>query len=72
MESTWPRTAESDFAVLDAGMTELLRPALYGAFHFIEPVSRSEEAAILLPGARIQHQPVQLFDRPAALGEMDR
>ena len=27
------------FAVLDAGMAELLRPALYGAFHRIEPVS---------------------------------
>ena len=34
-----PRTASSDFAILDAGMTELLRPALYGAFHRIEPVS---------------------------------
>ena len=28
------------FVVLDAGMTELLRPALYGAFHRIEPVTR--------------------------------
>jgi diaminopimelate decarboxylase len=26
------------FAVLDAGMTELMRPALYGSFHRIEPV----------------------------------
>jgi diaminopimelate decarboxylase len=33
-----PRNATSEFAVLDAGMTELLRPALYGAFHRIEPV----------------------------------
>jgi diaminopimelate decarboxylase len=33
-----PRDAESTFAVLDAGMTELLRPALYNAFHRIEPV----------------------------------
>ena len=33
-----PRTDESEFAVLDAGMTELLRPALYGAYHAIEPV----------------------------------
>lgn len=32
------RTADSQFAVLDAGMTELMRPALYGAFHAIEPV----------------------------------
>jgi diaminopimelate decarboxylase len=28
------------FVVLDAGMTELMRPALYGAFHRIEPVHR--------------------------------
>src|SRR5262249_25470236 len=30
------------FAVVDASMTELIRPALYGAFHRIEPV-RSRE-----------------------------
>ena len=35
-----PRSASSDFVVVDAGMTELLRPALYGAFHRIEPVRR--------------------------------
>ncbi len=34
-----PRTAESDFVIIDAGMTELIRPAMYGAFHRIEPVS---------------------------------
>ena len=33
-----PRDEGSDFAVIDAGMTELLRPALYGAYHRIEPV----------------------------------
>ncbi|HEY2907239.1 MAG TPA: diaminopimelate decarboxylase [Vicinamibacterales bacterium] len=33
-----PRNGVSDFAVLDAGMTELMRPALYGAYHRIEPV----------------------------------
>ena len=33
-----PRDAVSDFAVIDAGMTELMRPALYSAFHRIEPV----------------------------------
>jgi diaminopimelate decarboxylase len=27
------------FVVLDSGMTELLRPALYGAFHRVEPVT---------------------------------
>jgi diaminopimelate decarboxylase len=30
------------FVVLDAGMTELLRPALYSAFHRIEPVRRRD------------------------------
>jgi diaminopimelate decarboxylase len=33
-----PRGDAGWFAVIDAGMTELLRPALYGAFHRIEPV----------------------------------
>ena len=33
-----PRATASEFAVLDAGMTELMRPALYDAFHRIEPV----------------------------------
>jgi diaminopimelate decarboxylase len=30
------------FVVLDAGMTDLLRPALYGAFHRIVPLRREE------------------------------
>jgi diaminopimelate decarboxylase len=30
------------FVVLDAGMTELMRPALYGAFHRIEPIRARE------------------------------
>jgi len=34
-----PRGDEGEFAIIDAGMTELLRPALYGAYHRIEPVS---------------------------------
>jgi diaminopimelate decarboxylase len=34
-----PRTADSEFAVIDAGMTELMRPALYNAFHRIEPIA---------------------------------
>ena len=34
-----PRDASSDFVVIDAGMTELMRPALYGAFHRIEPLA---------------------------------
>ena len=39
-----PRDAFGDFAVIDAGMTELMRPALYGAFHRIEPVERRAAA----------------------------
>jgi diaminopimelate decarboxylase len=41
------------FVVLDAGMTELMRPALYGAFHRIEPVrpraGASEPADVVGP-----------------------
>jgi diaminopimelate decarboxylase len=39
-----PRDASSEFAVIDAGMTELLRPALYNAFHRIEPVTLNDSA----------------------------
>ncbi len=39
-----PRTATSEFAVIDAGMTELMRPALYSAYHRIEPVFQSAAA----------------------------
>ncbi len=34
-----PGPAGREFAVLDASMTELIRPALYGAFHRIEAVA---------------------------------
>src|SRR5439155_3727071 len=33
-----PRTASSDFASIDAGMTELISPALYGGCLQIEPL----------------------------------
>jgi diaminopimelate decarboxylase len=38
------RDPSSDFVVIDAGMSELLRPALYGAFHRIEPVAPRDAA----------------------------
>jgi diaminopimelate decarboxylase len=44
-----PRGGAGAFAVIDAGMTELLRPALYGAFHRIEPVRQR-------PGAAVQYE----------------
>ena len=34
------------FAVMDAGMTELIRPMLYNAFHRIEPVVRTDAPLI--------------------------
>jgi len=37
-----PRNAISEFAIIDAGMTELMRPALYSAFHRIERVLASD------------------------------
>jgi diaminopimelate decarboxylase len=44
-----PRNADSEFAVLDAGMAELMRPALYNAYHAVEPVS-------LRPGGEKQYE----------------
>jgi diaminopimelate decarboxylase len=38
-----PQSEDSDFAVIDAGMTELMRPALYGAFHRIQRVQSSKK-----------------------------
>lgn len=35
------------FVILDAGMTELIRPMLYGAFHRIEPVRATSAPEIL-------------------------
>jgi diaminopimelate decarboxylase len=43
------RTAERTFAILDAGMNVLLRPALYGAYHHILPVRRPAPGAPLTP-----------------------
>lgn len=40
-----PQAGEKQFLILDAGMTELIRPMLYGAFHRIEPVVPRETPA---------------------------
>src|SRR5262249_27089516 len=34
------------FVVMDAGMTELIRPMLYNAFHRIEPVAMTNAPAV--------------------------
>ncbi len=39
------RNEEKEFVVVDAGMNDLLRPALYQSYHRIEPVERPRGAA---------------------------
>ncbi|MBU0640780.1 MAG: diaminopimelate decarboxylase [Planctomycetes bacterium] len=41
------------FVIVDAAMTELLRPALYGAYHFVWPVVAGE----CVPPTRVPEQP---------------
>ena len=41
-----PHSAGKSFVIVDAGMTELLRPMLYGAYHAIEPVTPRKGAGI--------------------------
>lgn len=38
---------EKNFAIVDAAMNDLMRPALYGAYHAIQPVRRTGAAAHL-------------------------
>lgn len=40
------QSANKQFAIIDAGMTELIRPALYQAHHFIENLTSNEETEI--------------------------
>lgn len=37
------QSAEKQFAIVDAGMTELIRPALYGAYHHIDNLTSTAE-----------------------------
>jgi len=37
------KSGNKEFAILDAGMSDLLRPALYGAYHYIENISSNKE-----------------------------
>jgi len=47
------RSGGRQFVICDASMNELIRPALYGAYHFIWPV----ETAGRVPSARAPEQP---------------
>jgi diaminopimelate decarboxylase len=42
-----PQAAGKFFVILDAGMTELMRPMLYNAYHRIEPVEQRDASEIL-------------------------
>lgn len=52
------------FVIVDAAMTELVRPALYGAYHFIWPVA----AAGFEPPTRAQEQPLAGLERCDVVG----
>jgi diaminopimelate decarboxylase len=63
------------FAVLDAGMTELMRPALYGSFHRIVPVTprAGEERPVDLVGPICESSDVFGRERllpPIAVGDL--
>ena len=59
------RNASSEFVVLDAGMAELMRPALYDAYHAVEPLS-------LRPGAERQYEIVGPICESADVVARDR
>ncbi len=60
-----PRNAGSEFAVLDAGMAELMRPALYNAYHAVEAIS-------LRPGPERQYELVGPICESADVVARDR
>lgn len=39
--------AEKEFIIVDAGMNDLMRPSLYGAYHHIQPVVKSRRPKIV-------------------------
>jgi diaminopimelate decarboxylase len=52
------------FVIVDASMTELIRPTLYGSYHFIWPV----EAGLLTPPTRAPQQPFDGLLRADVVG----
>jgi diaminopimelate decarboxylase len=54
------QSGDKQFVIVDASMTDLIRPALYGAYHFVWPVAPGEdfvperrEAELTLPGTKL-------------------
>jgi diaminopimelate decarboxylase len=64
-----PQAGGKQFVILDAGMTELIRPMLYSAFHRIEPVLQSDapEALCDLVGPLCETSDTLGKDRPMPL-----
>ncbi|MFN3478756.1 MAG: diaminopimelate decarboxylase family protein, partial [Thermodesulfovibrionales bacterium] len=38
---------EKEFVIVDAGMNDLIRPALYGSYHHIQPVKKGKRKSIV-------------------------
>lgn len=55
---------ERRFVIVDAAMNDLIRPALYGAYHFIWPVSCGE----FQPASRAAEQPMAGLERCDVVG----
>ena len=51
-------TASKRFVIVDAGMTELLRPALYGAHHHIQNLSGGQESVVRCPLSVVKYDVV--------------
>lgn len=39
---------EKSFVIVDAGMNDLIRPSIYGSFHFIQPVIKEERRDVMV------------------------
>ena len=61
------------FVVVDAGMTELMRPALYNAYHRIEPLARRDaaESIVDIVGPICESTDAYARDRAFPLVEVD-
>lgn len=62
---------KKNFMILDAGMTELMRPALYQAYHKIENLSKIEGLGLKVEGDEVESQKVKVKsgERRAESGE---
>ncbi len=50
------KTAHKEFVMVDAGMTDLIRPALYDAFHKIENITKTGNVRLYDPSASVESE----------------